>query len=296
MPVKTHDEMKAGIFIIAAIALLVAIILWLGVADVLRRSGQEVAFYIPADSLGAGVVEGSAVTIGGKKIGQVIRVEYQPQENRTIYIARLQRQDVQIYADGTASAVSGLVGGAEVAILDIGTSSQPLADAEHPIRISGGIQRAIADLSATLAMLRSTTETELNRDDPASLIAEIHVILDNLGNATDNIVAITEAIQAETDASRAESLMAQLHQLMEGSENLMPTITAAAEQLAGALADMRTMLNAINAGDGTLGAMVHDPRMYNGMVDAIEQLELLLTDLRATIAVWSEQGIPMQLK
>jgi hypothetical protein len=36
--------------------------------------------------------------------------------------------------------------------------------------------------------------------------------------------------------------------------------------------------------------------MYNGMVDAIEQLELLLTDLRATIAVWSEQGIPMQLK
>ncbi len=296
MPKTTRDEMKAGIFIILTIIVLVGIILWLGVADVLRRSGQEVAFYVPADSLGAGVQEGSAVTIGGKRIGQVTTVEYHPEQGRTLYIARLQRQDIHIYADGVATAVSGLVGGAEVAILDTGSSDQPLAGVDNPILIGGGIQKAIADLAATLNMLRNTTEVELDTSRPDSLLSEIHTIMDNLGTATNNIAAITAAIQNETDPARAASLMAKLHGILDSGQDLMPALTDAAEGLAAALADMQTMVQKLNAGEGSLGAMLNDPAMYKGMVDSIDQLELLLKDLRAVIAVWKEQGIPMQLK
>ncbi len=296
MPKKTHDEIKAGIFIILTIAILVAIILWLGVADVLRRSGQVVAFYIPADSLGAGVQEGSAVTIGGKRIGQVTKVVYEADQGRTLYIARLQQRDIHVYADGVATAVSGLVGGAEVAIVDAGSSDQPLAGIDNPIQISGGIQKAISDLAATLEMIRVTTETELDSTQPDSLLAQTHLIMNNLEMATGSVAEITAALSMETDPTRAASLMAKLHAILDSGEDLMPALTDAADRLADVLSTMRVMAEKINAGEGSLGEMLNDPKMYQGMVDSIKQLEMLLKDIRAVVAVWKEQGIPMQLK
>ena len=42
MPQTKHDELKAGLFVIIALAVTLGVILWLGAGDAFRTAGQEV--------------------------------------------------------------------------------------------------------------------------------------------------------------------------------------------------------------------------------------------------------------
>jgi phospholipid/cholesterol/gamma-HCH transport system substrate-binding protein len=296
MPPKTRDELKAGIFIIAVLALVVGLILWLGVASLFTTKGQQVAFYLPDTSPGAGIQKGSEVVIAGQKIGMVNSVNFDPANQRTVYVARLTDKSIKVYADGKAQAATALVGTAQVAITDRGTPDAPLADAKNPILVTGGIQQAINDLSATLTTLKVTLDRELNEDDPASMISELHGITGNLAKAAEDVAVITHTFRGEMDRGNPDTLLAKTHTIMSDLQTLGPKLNSTTDQLSAALTGVQLMIDAINTGEGSLGMLLNDPRLYKDLTGAAGQLKLLLEEMRTSLEVWKEKGIPMQLK
>ena len=291
-----RDELKAGLFIIGVLALLVGIILWLGLAGLFATKGQEVAFYLPDSSPGAGISKGSAVVIAGQKIGMVHTVNFDPENHRTLYVARLISKDIKVYANGEAQAASALVGDAQVAITNRGTPEAPLADSQNPILVTGGIQQTVNDMAATVQALRKATEEELDRDDPTSLLSEIHTITDNLGKATGDLAVITAAIREEVDRDNPDSFLAKGHGVMDGVVELTPKVNAIADDLTALLAELMAVVDKINSGEGSIGAMVNDPALYKNLVSSAKQMELLISEMRDALELWKTKGIPMQLK
>jgi len=286
MPPKKRDELKAGVFVIVALALALFVILWLGAGEFFRTAGQEVPFFISETAPGAGVAEGSSIQIGGQEVGQIDSVEYRPDLGRTFYVGRLNRKDITIYADAEATASSsGLVGAAAIAIVSRGSVAAGPADFDHPVEIVGGMAQAIDNLTAVTAVLRQ----ELDAENPESALAQIHGILDSGNKAV-------QRLAHETDSEIEGSLMWKIRARMDELGVLLPNINKAVESLGGLLSGGEEMFRRVNAGEGTLGAFLNDARLYKNILESVEELRLMLEDLRGAISSWKASGIPLKLK
>ncbi len=208
MPRKKRNELTAGLFVVAAIVLMLVVILWLGASGLLKTKGQLVSFYSPLSNGSLGLKEGDVVTIGDAKVGQIVSVEYK--DDRCIYQARLEREDIRVKSDGQAMVASPPVGSAKIVITAIGKSDAP-ADEEHPIMISGGLDKAIADISQAISVVKN----ELDASKSTTILYKMHAILASLSDASVDIKAIAQAIRQETDITNSESLLAKTHTGMD---------------------------------------------------------------------------------
>jgi len=293
MPKPKRDELKAGIFVVVALAITVAVILWLSAGEVFRTSGQKVVFYIPEDVVGAGIDKGSSIEIGGVEVGRIIDLEYRPDLGRSLYTGRLNTKEIAIHADGKAIASNdGIVGGATVAIVSRGSADAALADEDHPLEITGGVGQAISNLSASTASLRDM----LDGDNPESARSQVHTILGWLEVTSGNLAAISEHLAAETDAQLAGSLLSKFHSRMDEIGQFTPALIASAERLTGMLTGASEIIARLNAGEGTLGSLLNDPRLYEGMLDSVAEMGMLLEDIRKALSGWKAAGVPLKLK
>ncbi len=208
MPRKKRNELTAGLFVVAAIVLLLGVILWLGASGLLKTRGQLVSFYTPVSSGSLGLKEGDMVTIGDAKVGQIVSVEYK--DDKCNYQARLERDDIHIKSDGQALVASPPVGSAKIVITAIGKSDTP-ADEEHPIMISGGLDKAIADISQAISVVKN----ELDASKSSTILYKMHTILAGLSDASTDIRAIAQAVRQETDVANPKSLLAKTHSGMD---------------------------------------------------------------------------------
>jgi ABC-type transporter Mla subunit MlaD len=52
----------------------------------------------------------------------------------------------------------------------------------------------------------------------------------------------------------------------------------------------------VEKGQGTAGALVNDPRLYETMVDTARQMQMTVADLRRLIQQWEEEGVSLKLR
>lgn len=70
-----------------------------------------------------------------------------------------------------------------------------------------------------------------------------------------------------------------------------PRIQNAADETAASLNHLTMVLEGLTAGEGTAGRMLHDPRLYESLVDAVENINLTMTEFGSLIALLKEYGI-----
>jgi len=206
MAKKTHNELVAGVFIIAALAVTLGVVIWLGAADMLLTRGQTVSFYVPQSAGSTGLTEGAEVLYGDAPVGQIIEIVVDPVKRRCLYRARLTRKDIFVKSDGSAIVSSPPIGTARVVIKNCG-KADTLADDDRPLLLTGGIDKAMADISAAAASIQRELDT--TRDE--ALLKKAHVIIDHLTLAAANVAKIAAAVQTETNREATGSLLAKAH-------------------------------------------------------------------------------------
>jgi len=231
---REHSELKAGVFVVAALAAALGVVLWLGAADVLATKGQLVSFYVPQDAPPPGIQEGSAVLYGGGEIGKVIEVIVQPAEGRCLYRARLNRTDIQVKSDAKVSVYAPPIGAASVVLNNPG-SKVALADDENPVALSGGLAAAIGDIASAAENIKAISDTLRQEMDAASdtaVLHKVHGIVDDLQASSRRMVGIFRRLAEETDPQAAGSLMAKVHSTAD-------TVRASAENVEEITKDLR---------------------------------------------------------
>jgi ABC-type transporter Mla subunit MlaD len=218
MPAKKRNELAAGIFVTAAVAVTLGVILWLGAADVFKPAGQKVYFYTEEATGGPGIETGSFVLVGGARVGKIVDIRLDLEKPRTIYVARLERGDIVVHSDGQARIATGLVGAGSLVITSRGTDKAPLADAEHPILATGGLDMAMNDISAAAANVKKVSEYATS--------------------AAADVSKITTALGKEVDQSQSKSLMAKIHGTID---NLLAMATDARPKVDSALTSVQDM-------------------------------------------------------
>lgn len=135
-----------------------------------------------------------------------------------------------------------------------------------------------ADLRASLASLRSTTE---RADRIAGGLETFTGSLDEIAAETRDTVR-----QARGAIATAETEMQRLSRLL--SERL--------QQAARLLDQVNAITARIESGEGTLGQLINDPRLYASLVEASQKLDATLQDVQRVVQQIEQEGVSLRVR
>ena len=107
--------------------------------------------------------------------------------------------------------------------------------------------------------------------------------LANLSKATEESVTTLQEIR-EFSQTGKEKLASVTESVMQTSEEMGET-----------LIELRRVLNKINSGEGTVGKLINDGKLYENLVDSSEELKLSLEKMKKTLDKTSEKGIQVKI-
>lgn len=287
-------EVKIGMFAVAMLLLAWAGIRFLSGLDIFSRNTEYVAVYDQVN----GVREASAVMMKGVKIGSVSRIALDPSGHSKVVLHLTVRRAYQIPEDSEARIFSdGLLGGMAVEIV-LGHSSQMLVEGDT-IRssrdrdlmdvagseldffkrrfseLADNLNRTLDNLNTLMETNAANLETTMRNiesltGDAAALLEKERV---NLEQAIEGISAFAETLGE--NAPRIDSLIGGANAVVAKLDE-----EAFAEKLTATVDRLNGLLSQIERGEGTLGSLMNDQKMYANLTEASGNLAALLADLK----------------
>lgn len=281
-------EIQVGMLVLASLVALAVGLVWITGVDL---GGERLRFHVLAPEA-AQVSGGSRVYLHGVDVGSVNRVLLT--ENGALLDLEVQGE-VSIPADSRALIKpSGFLGSQMVELVP-GGAPERLAPGDTIAGGTGADLQTVATrlgsqaetvLQRTARILSDTTVTSLRSgaDDLAGTMSELHALVEGERQSLEALIRdlrrTSRGLAAATDSARLERTAARLD-----------TLTARLGRTSGELSEASESLSSILAkadrGEGTLGKLVNDDRLYERVAAAAENLQaaseeitLLTQDLR----------------
>lgn len=114
--------------------------------------------------------------------------------------------------------------------------------------------------------------------------------LANLSLATDESIDTLKKIR-QFSANGAETMKTANTKINEVSE----TVVTTGQELSETLIELRRVLYKINNGQGTVGKLINDDRLYQNLLNSSEELQLSVEKMKKTFEKTSKDGIKLKL-
>jgi len=297
-------ELKVGFFAVAVIAILAFMTFKVGGLEWMKKEGN--VFYVHFKNI-AGLDAKTKVKIAGVDAGVIENIELQDgQAKITIKIDK----SVQIYTDASASIkATGLLGdkyldiktGSEKPVLGKGDTIKnvlEVVDVDDMVRKLSKVSDTIGTLAATFNEALGTEEAKKSLKESILNLGDITANLNQtiLANdkkmriAIDNMTQLTTSINDLVDKNKG-SITATLGNLKDFSAQLKSDGPGLIANLNKATKDLKDMVeenrpavkNAVESinnitgkiekGEGTLGKLVKDDRLYESINKAAEGVD-----------------------
>ncbi|HQG32563.1 MAG TPA: MlaD family protein [Deltaproteobacteria bacterium] len=256
------NETKVGIFVVAIIITFIVLLLKIGELNLSKPDTYTMTMVF---STVEGLKVGSQLEMAGVQIGTVERIALN--RNYSAVVTAAVNEDVKIPIDSVASIATKGVLGDKIIVIKPGSS-------KNTIEPEGNLPRTTI---------------------PPSL----DTLLEQLGQIAGNLTELTGSLNATLgDEETMRSILTNIQKLSEDSSTLvaenkdnisivitnLKDITAAmaeaSESFTGSSRSMNEILANINSGNGTIGKLVYDDRLYESLTGSLESLHKLTANIQ----------------
>jgi phospholipid/cholesterol/gamma-HCH transport system substrate-binding protein len=162
----------------------------------------------------------------------------------------------------------------------------------------------IADLDKTINSTRMQVEKAGKMfDDMQSLVGDpklrddLHQSLENIRQTTESANRLSHKLEgvadeASTTVKAANATVAATHKHID---ELAGQMTGRLAQASKILENFQSISAKVDQGKGTAGLLVNDPKLYAGLVDTVQQLNLTIKDLQRLAQQWEQEGVSFKL-
>jgi len=280
-------EWKVGLVVLAATVLFVAGVIYLGQMEI-GRPGTRVRVAFPEVG---GLNVGDPVMVSGLRRGSVSSIEL---GTREVLVTLKLRPDVILHTDASFRVENmGIMGEKFIAVLP-GTASDTL-DTRNLVRggYSPGITEAMAELGIVLddvGKIVARVEGLLQEQEIVGPMRETvrhlrDVSADLQGMLAENRTDVRSSIRSFRSLS--ENLDEMLRENRGNVDTAMTRAAAASarfdetmERLDRTIQSLEEVVQRVENGQGTLGQLSRDDKLYKEMMDASRNLNDLLRDVR----------------
>jgi len=120
-------------------------------------------------------------------------------------------------------------------------------------------------------------------------------LIDTMKTVLNNVNEVISDPNSKENAKRilanVSDVTKQATQTLKKLENFFVAGTGVSDELSKTAGELRKILEKVNRGEGTAGKFVNDGKLYDGLVDSTEQLEMLLREIRSLIKKIREKGL-----
>jgi phospholipid/cholesterol/gamma-HCH transport system substrate-binding protein len=297
---KITNETKVGVLAAVAITVLIVGYSFLKGNDVFSRENEFYAIYPRVD----GLTVSKPVLVNGYQIGRVSDLTLQA--DGRILVQFKVNPEYGIPKNTIAKLESTDLLGGKAIVFELGNGSDMAADGDtlnanvkkdlmdqvEPVQKKA--EQIISRMDSVLTSVNSTLSPEFQRNFDRSF-ASIARTLETLEKTTQTVdglvtkqsskisVIITNLESISTNLKNNSSTITKIVNNFDkisddvAKANFAQTITEANK----AVADLQVVINKVNSGNGTLGQLINDERMYNNLNNAAANLDKLIVDLKA---------------
>src|SRR5438477_8391472 len=284
MDITYKQEVRVGLLVLVGFVVFTGFMFWLTGRSLVSKT---VAVSVVFKNV-SGLKEGDPVRVSGVKKGRVGPVRLQ----RVGHVGVILQLDPEVrpHKDARATVASADFLGAKYVDYDPGVSDTLLGAGEP---IQGLTEEQFADVAQSAAKSAQELIANVNKGlNPGDLANDIHNTLIATQRGMNALTQATNgpAIQQTQASLKAlERVLTHLDTLLRAvnpaaTGRRLDTLTTNITKLTGRLADatgsLKTLLDKMDKGEGTLGRMATDTLLYNNLNATLKSLSELLTDLK----------------
>ncbi len=297
---KIAKEVKIGILVAAAFAILFTGFYFLKGANVFSNDNKYICYYPNID----GLQNSAAIQVNGITVGHVLNTKLEL--NKGVKVVILVDNSVPI-PDGTvANLASSDLLGSKVIKLTLGTGSSMLpSGSELQTHIDGGLMDNVsAQLTPRLQELKTTISsldnvlaninTVVGDENQKALAA----VIKSLGVTANNLTKLSTALSNESSEissiiHNTNSITGNLAHENDTVKAILAHVSGITRQLSNApiqktftelqqtTAQLQGIMDKINNKQGSLGMLINDKELYNSLNGSLQSMKNLLNDLQA---------------
>ncbi|MFN8276086.1 MAG: MlaD family protein [Chitinophagales bacterium] len=294
-----NNQTRVGIFAFVTIVIFIFGFYFLKGTNLFVTKDKYYAVYDRVD----GLYKSNPVVVNGFRIGTVSDMKIN-QETGKIVVEIMAEESFDIPDSSIAIIAStDLVGSKMINIklipskrtLQSGDTIKTRFKTDLSETLGSAIDPLMIKISSTLHNLDSVLNglsSVLNKNDPNSAITHLNASLahinaitaslettlnsGSLNKSLNNIEGFTDNLKKNND--KITGLLTNLHGLSDSlrEANLKATI----QNASNAIAELKTTLNKVNHGDGSIAKIINGPELYQHIDSAIVSLNLLLVDVK----------------
>lgn len=297
---KISNETKIGVLTVLAVAILILGYSYLRGDDVFSGSNKFYALYNSVEGLSVS----KPVLVNGFQIGRVSNMKLRP-DGRTIVEFKIDPQ-YNIPDNTLAKLVSTDLLGTKAIVFEMGNSKNyasnkdtlradvqgSLSESLQPIQKKA--EQLITKLDSSLGAINKILNPDFQKNVDRSIVS-IANSLQTLEGATkkvDNLIG-SQSAHINGIMGNAEAVTANLKTSTAHFSNISTNFETFSDELAKsnikqtldnankAMSDLQATIAKINTGNGSLGLLLNDDKMYNNLNQASANLNALFIDLKA---------------
>jgi phospholipid/cholesterol/gamma-HCH transport system substrate-binding protein len=230
-----ETEIKVGLFVVAGLAMAAIAIIVLGSTESLLVSKNHYTIHFPTVE---GLVPGARVTVGGLQVGTVENAEFDDKTHQVSLTISVQKSSATwIRKDAQAEIATQGVLGDKFIMLSPGDPSQPElpSGSDIPPKPSQDIAQFLSKSDQLMASINSLVSGFNGVLKSFEFQGRSDRFFEGMANTAKNLSSASDKFNKELDNFK----------------------------LKAAIGNLNSILEKINHGDGTIGALINDPELYD---------------------------------
>jgi phospholipid/cholesterol/gamma-HCH transport system substrate-binding protein len=302
---KISRELRIGVFGIVTLTLFIISVNFIKGKDIFRRNRTFYAVYNST----SGIQDAAPVSVNGLNVGKVTDMRFLNKKSGKILleltvsdpvfipsnsVARIYSLDLLgtknveiIFGDSKTEAQDGdtLIGGSQMSL------TEEVNKQVAPIKLKA--ENLLSSLDTMVTVLHSVFNSETRKNINASFIS-IRTTLSNLESTTYNMDTLVygQRKRLERIMFNIESITENFRKNDQNISNILSNFslisdTLAKANLAETLANVNNVLTRVDAittkidiGEGSLGLLVNDKKLYDNLNKSAAQLNALIEDMK----------------
>lgn len=305
MEIKISRELKTGAFGIVILTLFIISVNFIKGKDVFNRNRT---FYAVYDAT-SGIQEAASVTVSGLEVGKVTDMRFLTNNSKKVLLELTIANKVFIPSKSIARITSlDLLGTKNIEIVfsdsktealdgDTLVGSSQMSLQEEVNRQVAPIKLKAENLLSSLDTMVTVLQSVFNADTRKNITASFTSIRSTLGNLESTSFNLDTLVYGQR--KRLERIMFNVESITENfrknDENISKILTnfsllsdtLAKANLAGTLSSVNSALTKVDAiatkinnGEGTIGMLLNDQKLYENLNKSAAQLNALIEDMK----------------
>ena len=303
---KIRKEIKVGVLFVVATAILIWGLMFLKGLELLKPSRT---FYAVYDQVN-GLVAANPISIKGLKVGQVKKLYFDAKNPKNIIVELYILGDYPIAKNSSARIFSSsLLGAPEVEIIP-GNSKEMAESGDTLLSLTEAtlgqeVNKQLLPLKVkaesligsidSIAIIIQQVLNKNTRDNLVEAIEHVKQTLSNIAHTTHNLDTLmgSQRNNLSKIITNVESISSNLKQNNDKITNILSNFSNLSDslekaripytiaQVNKAITDLDSVLLKINKGEGSVGQLINNDKLYKEVEKAARDLNLLLEDIKA---------------